>query len=384
MERAAGAETVETRKIERLRHDTLAGERCIPVHTDRQHGRFVTFAIAGQHLTCSRHSFENRIDDLEVTRIRDQHHLDFSAIRDLARACRAEVVLHVPGFADGVGRSVLALELLEDRCVWLAQGVREDVDAAAMRHREIDFARAVSRRRLDRHVEHRHQDVTALDRESLVTLIGATQKTLEAIYLREPLQNPPVFFFAEWLMKAPALDLLAQPFTLFDFAEVRDLESDLRRVELAQTRHHIGSAAARSTEGDAWNAGEVLLAQTMEFRGELGCSFGFRAQWIERDSEVSVAANGVDELSRSGNIAKKSGIDLSRYRRLTNNGSWRCSASYAFGKSEELAPRLINRGRIAPVRFVGLGYVSVVEDARDRVATHTSKFNGALPPSARR
>src|SRR2546423_521749 len=128
----------------------------------------------------------------------------------------------------------------------------------------------------------------------------------------------------------------------------------------------------------------MLLTQAMEFRRELGRSFGCRAQWIEWDSEMSVAANCVDELSRGGDIAKKSGIDRSRCRRLTNDGSWRCSASYAFRKSEELAPRLVDRGRIAPVSFVGLGYVSVVKDARYGVGTHTSKFNCALPPSALR
>src|SRR2546423_14463333 len=149
-------------------------------------------------------------------------------------------------------------------------------------------------------------------------------------------------------------------------------------------RHHIGGAAARSAEGDARNAGEVLLAQTMEFGCKLGCSFRCRTQWVERDGEVSIAANCVHELSRSGYIAKKSGLNLSRCRRLTNDGSWRCGASYTLSESEELAPRLINRRRIAAVSFVGFGYVSVVKDARNGVGTHTSKFNCALPPSARR
>src|SRR6267143_5272791 len=90
---------------------------------------------------------------------------------------------------------------------------------------------------------------------------------------------------------------------------------------------------------------------------------------------MTVAANGIDQLSRSRDIAKKSGIDESRWGRLFR-GSSRRAAAQTFGKSEELAPRLVNRSRIAPVGFVSLVYVPVVEHPSNRV-THVSKFNCA-------
>src|SRR5437667_8890133 len=92
---------------------------------------------------------------------------------------------------------------------------------------------------------------------------------------------------------------------------------------------------------------------------------------------MTVAANCVNKLSRSGDIAKKSGIKLSRCRSFARSTWCRCSTQI-LGKSEKLTPRLIDRCWIAPIGFVGLAYVPVVEDARDRVRAHTSKFNCAL------
>src|SRR5882724_2361083 len=114
----------------------------------------------------------------------------------------------------------------------------------------------------------------------------------------------------------------------------------------------------------------MLLAQSMKFGGELGSSFRWRAQRIEQHRQVSIAANGIYELSRGRNVTKKSGIDLSRWNGLS--GCW-CSWSgpaQAFGKAKELAPRLIDRRRIPLVGFVGLAYVSVVEYARYGVRAH--------------
>ena len=139
---------------------------------------FITLTVAGEHLSRARDSLEHGIHDLEMARIRNQHDLDFAPARDLPLTDGAEVVFYISGLAHRVGRGVLFLELLEDRCVRLAEGVRQDVDASAVRHREIDFARTVCRGRFNRDVQHRHQDVVALYREALVTLIRASQESL--------------------------------------------------------------------------------------------------------------------------------------------------------------------------------------------------------------
>ncbi len=113
----------------------------------------------------------------------------------------------------------------------------------------------------------------------------------------------------------------------------------------------------------------MLLAQPVKFWRQLGGSFGRRAQRIEWYGQMTEAANGINKLSRGSDIAKKSGIDLSRGRRLPRCSWWR-RPTQTFGESKELAPRLVDRRRIAPIGFVSLAYVPVVEDARYRVRAH--------------
>src|SRR5438105_15944048 len=128
----------------------------------------------------------------------------------------------------------------------------------------------------------------------------------------------------------------------------------------------------------------MLVTEPMEFERQLRGSLGRSSQRIELDRHVSVTANRVDQLSRGGNIAKKGGIDLSRRRSFGRSTKWRSCTTQTFSKSEKLTPRLVDRLGIPPVGFVCLAYVSVVEDARDRVGAHTSKFNCAPRSLARR
>ena len=122
----------------------------------------------------------------------------------------------------------------------------------------------------------------------------------------------------------------------------------------------------------------MVLAETVKFRRELGSSLGQCTEGIEWNREMAITANCVNKLSRSSDIAKKSGIKLSRSRSFARSTCCRCCSTQILGESEKLTPRLIDRCWIAPIGFVGLAYVPVVEDARDRVGAHTSKFNCAL------
>src|SRR5688572_7379037 len=105
----------------------------------------------------------------------------------------------------------------------------------------------------------------------------------------------------------------------------------------------------------------MLLAQPVKFERQLGGSFGGRAEWIQWYRQMTIAANGIDKLSHGGDIAKKIGIDTSRWS-FTRRPRWSfagrlrgwCRSTQALGKSEELAPRLVDRRRIAPVGVIGL------------------------------
>src|SRR5688500_14707844 len=146
VKRSASPISRETRQVERLRHDSLSRKCRVAMDTDRQHRGFVALSTSGQHLSRSRNSRQDWIDYFEVARIRNQHDLDLTTACELLFTSRAEVILHVAGLADGIGRGVLSFELLEDRRVWFVESVRQNVDATSVRHREIDFTGAVGSR----------------------------------------------------------------------------------------------------------------------------------------------------------------------------------------------------------------------------------------------
>ena len=152
------------------------------------HRVVVALARRAVGLLGARAALDDRVDRLEVARVRRERHGDLAGAR---RACalRAEVVLHVAAAAlfahdDRLDRP-LAFELAQDHLVRAADDVREHVEAAAVRHPHHDLVRALVRRDLDRLVEHRHHHVEALDRELLLAEERAAQVVLHPLDLAQ-------------------------------------------------------------------------------------------------------------------------------------------------------------------------------------------------------
>src|SRR6185503_9331717 len=89
--------------------------------------------------------------------------------------------------------------------------VREDVQPTAVGCSDEDLVRAASRRELHCLVEHRDEDVQALDRELLLTDEGATEIGLERLDLREAPEEAPPLLGWKLGAKPARLDRLAQP-----------------------------------------------------------------------------------------------------------------------------------------------------------------------------
>ena len=101
----------------------------------------VELVLLGAHL-----AEHHRIDDLEMRGVGGQRQMHLVAV-ELAVRGGAEVVLHVAGAFDVVGREGAALELVEEGAVRLAHHLRQHVEAAAMGHAEDDLLHAELRRR---------------------------------------------------------------------------------------------------------------------------------------------------------------------------------------------------------------------------------------------
>ena len=197
VQRAARRVPGQVGEVQRLGDDALARERRVAVDEDAERAARVVARdrLAAVGLLGARAALGDRVDELEVARVRHQRDADLAA-RRLPRRAHAEVVLHVAGAAlvaerDGLDRP-LALELAQDRVVRAADDVREHVEPAAVRHAEHDVLGAVHRGELDRLVEHRHEQVEPLDRELLLAEEAPAQVRLEALDLAEAAEQPPL------------------------------------------------------------------------------------------------------------------------------------------------------------------------------------------------
>jgi hypothetical protein len=187
-------------EVEGLRHDALPGEGRVAVdlHGERPtHVDVDRRARSADGLERPRAADHDRVDELEVRRVRQQRELDLPSLAaadvDRAGGLRAEVVLDVALTARrqvdvDVGRP-LALELGDDLGVGPAQHVGQHVQPPAVRHAEDRVADAVAGGQRDRLVEHQDHHLEALDRELLRSQEGAAQVGLEALDAQQPDQE---------------------------------------------------------------------------------------------------------------------------------------------------------------------------------------------------
>ena len=150
-----------------------------------------------------------------------------------------------------------------------------------------------------------------------------------------------------------------------------ELEADVGRIELTQPFYGFGGGRLRRIERFAGNCFEICFAETVKFGGELGRSRRTCSQRIDVRGQMAVGPDGIDQLCCAGNFSKE--LFVGGYRRGCRRlsvGRLQANRTEGFRKAEELAPGLVNRVWIAPIRLVGFGYVSIIEDARDGLAGH--------------
>ena len=151
--------------------------------------------LIGDVLRGADHALDDRVDLLEVARVRreDHRHLDrhpvltpqqpgAEVVFDVAREILGRIV-DVGWIAADRLRLLLAFEGLDDRGVGLAEDMGQHVQATAVGHADHDFARAGGGGGVDALVDHRHDHVVAFDREALLAEIGLMQEALEALDL---------------------------------------------------------------------------------------------------------------------------------------------------------------------------------------------------------
>ncbi len=355
MERAAGTVAAERREIERLGDHAFAGEGRVAVHEDREHGGLIAHPRLPRHaLVGTRRALENRIHELEMARVRHEHDLELLSGHLLLDA-GAEVVLHVAGVV-GHGARVSSLELAEDRGQRLVEHVREDVDAATVRHADDRLTSAVRRRVRDRLIDERDERVVPLDRKALDPEEGAAEELLEPVHLDEALEDGALLVRRGGARHLAALDLLAEPLALGLVLDVLELDAERAGVDRAQALDGVEGGVVVEPEGGAGDRAQVVLADPVELGRQLGGAERWRPQRIELDGEVAVLPDRLHQPRRAGDFAE---------RRGGGDGGLRAAAQ-ALGELEELTPGGVDGGGIALKALEQLRDVRVVECARDR------------------
>src|SRR5690606_11054555 len=134
---AAGLEAAKLGHLEGFHDHALTGEGRVTVDGNGHH--LVTGRVVAAILTGADRTLDHRGDDLQVRRVEGQCQVHFpTGGDDVGR--EALVVLHVTG---GQTLDLLALELVEEVARVLAEGVDQQVQAAAVGNADDVFLGAV-------------------------------------------------------------------------------------------------------------------------------------------------------------------------------------------------------------------------------------------------
>ncbi len=316
VDRTGGAVAPEARQAEALGHHALAGEGGVAVDEQRQHpgALFERNDVAAQLvgilvLLGPRLAEHDGIDDLQMRRVGGQRQMHLVAV-ELAIRRGAEVVLHVAGALDVVGRRRAALELVEDGAVRLAHDLGEDVEAAAMGHAEHDLAHAEIAAALDDLLERRDHRLAAVEAEALGAGVPDVDEALEAFRLDELVEDRLLAHRGEIDALVRAFDALLDPRLLFRIGDVHELDAERRTVGAPENRQHLGDGGEfqpeHVIEEDA--SAEIGLGETVGAGVELALRRQFRhAERIEIGVEMAAHAIGADHHQGAHRIACRLG-----------------------------------------------------------------------------
>ena len=305
VDRATDGVTAQLGQVEGLLDDAQAREGGVTVHEDR-HDRTL-FGVRGQVLVGAGQTLHDRVDGLEVGRVRGQGDLDVVVAEHLGvDTFGAQVVLHVTGTTGGGGLDV-ALELTEDGGVRLADDVRQDVEATTVGHTDDDLFEALLGSLVRGGVQHRDEGLGALEGEALLADVLGLEEVLESLGGVQLLQQVLLLGVGQLLLTG--LDVLLQPETLVLVEDVGVLGADLEGVGLAQGREDLtqGHGLATGEATDVELTVQVPEGQAVALHVEVGVVWHRQAglgpvQRVDVGDEVAAGTVGLDELHDPGGL----------------------------------------------------------------------------------
>ncbi len=214
--------------------------------------------------------------------------------RGRCRAC-ALVILHVARSLDRIGIEV-ALELLEDLAVGLADDVGQHVEPAAVGHAHHDLGHAGAGRGVEQSVEQDDGRLGPFEPEALLPDVARVEKALEHLGRVEPIQD--VALLLDLQGRRLPLDVLLDPALLLGVLDVHVLDRERPAVRVAQhvedlvERRHVAPGQPVRHE----LARQVPDGEAVGQRVELGMDVRrFRVERVEVGDQVAAHPVHVDE-----------------------------------------------------------------------------------------
>ena len=342
MHRAAGAVAAQAGEAEALGDHALSGEGRVAVDQQRQHlgslDVVVELILLGAHL-----AQHHRIDDLEMRRVGGERQVD-AVVVELAVGRSAEMVLHVAGAFDLVGRDRAALELVEDGAVRLAHHLAEHVETPAMGHSQGDLLEAELAAALDDLFERRDHRLRAVEAEALAAGVFDVEEILEALGLDQLAEDRPLAFLGELDLLARPLDALLDPRLLGRIGNVDELEADRAAIGAAQDRQHFAHGRVFEAEHvvDEDLAVPVALEEAVSGRMQLlVILLRLEAERIEIGVQMAAHAVGADHHQRAHAVAGGAMDRVVALRRFGRRGG---------ARAQLVADRLLGRRPVAVER----------------------------------
>jgi hypothetical protein len=214
------------------------------------------------------------------------------------------VVLHVAG-ARHVELASLdrgSLELRQQVPVRYTDGVREDVQASALRHAEHELPAAGLRDLLDDQVEHRHEHVGALEREALLAEVRPVQELLEPLDLADPVEERLPRVPVQLGVMRARLDLVPEPVDLHVVVQVLELVADRPGIDATEPRERLGHGLPflRVVDDERGRESAQLLHRGAEERGvELRVPGRLRAERVDLRELMAVIPKRLHERGRA-------------------------------------------------------------------------------------
>jgi hypothetical protein len=263
----------------------------------------------------------------------------------------------------------------------LSHDVGEHVEAAAVRHADVDVLDAVlDRRAVDERLEREHRRLAAVDAEALVLELFV-QKPLprdgpgEAVPVAEPLGRRD-------LGRREQLDALAQPVALDAVVDVHELDADVAAVGGATERDDLAQRLVGTlvrekafdvVEADKDGRVEVGVGEAVELERHLGhVGRHGETERIGLGEQMAAHLKRTNQLHRTHAHAGR--LLVRRSRRRSGRGAggvaaadssresrWRLIGATRFEAALDVAkvggPRGVHRGRVLPPQFVHLFHV---------------------------